>query len=302
MDKNKSCLANFVQTFVLTTIKTEGGTISAIGSECGTSGCTGTYDAGTSVVLTAMPATGFKFVNWSGDCNGTVPTVTVVMNSPKTCTATFIKKVEEVSPCATDDDSCQIMGPLNILNSPTPNFFPTTYQNAYFAGEVSIDSSILDPKTPGGITLRGDDFTNPKSEKMVIGANITVAPDDVKKATTTGIDILVLVNYTLYTDDTHGYNIWYMLEEKDYLSSLLSYPFFGEEWHGELSKEQPVALFPHVGVDKLSGTKPYGFEIFSVNLPFYNYIMGTYDIYVGYRLTGEDRIIYGRKPIQFKIE
>ncbi|KJU83305.1 C-type lectin domain protein [Candidatus Magnetobacterium bavaricum] len=55
------------------------------------SGNTGTasYNSGTSVVLTAAPASGSSFTGWSGDCNGTMPTCTLVMSANKNVTATF---------------------------------------------------------------------------------------------------------------------------------------------------------------------------------------------------------------------
>lgn len=57
----------------LTVNKTGEGIISATGSNCNLTAteCKGAYYARVQVVLTATPATGFKFVNWSGDCNGT---------------------------------------------------------------------------------------------------------------------------------------------------------------------------------------------------------------------------------------
>ena len=47
----------------------------------------GTYDAGTSVTLTASPASGWQFAGW--DIGGSNPTITVVMNSNMTITARF---------------------------------------------------------------------------------------------------------------------------------------------------------------------------------------------------------------------
>lgn len=351
-------MANFVpQTFVLSTIKTEGGTISAIGSECGTLGCTGTYNAGTSVNLTATPATGFKLVNWSGDCNGTDSSVTVTMDKDKSCMANFVqqtfvltvnkigngqvsdsgnyaagvpvnlfaesdagyqfvswiptpcassfempaenltctatfKKVEEVSPCATanssqypypslDDDSCQaaqIAGPLDLTS-----LIIKSHPTAHFVGGMSIGSgNFLRAQTLGV-----KDFTDSKStEVVIVKANITVAPKQVGKPA----DILVLVNYMPY-DKMPSISPWYMLKERP-SQSLIYYPF-QETWNEKLSKDSPVA-FSHV--DNLPQTQEV--KIFSGNLP---YMVGTYLIYVGYHLTGNDQIIFGPKPIHFEI-
>jgi lysyl endopeptidase len=49
----------------------------------------GTYDEGTVVTLTAVPASGWQFDGWSGDLTGTTNPTTITMNSNKTVTATF---------------------------------------------------------------------------------------------------------------------------------------------------------------------------------------------------------------------
>ncbi len=47
------------------------------------------YGHGSSVQLTPVPATGYHFVNWGGDAGGGTTPLTVVMDGPKTITATF---------------------------------------------------------------------------------------------------------------------------------------------------------------------------------------------------------------------
>ena len=49
----------------------------------------GTYDAGSSVVLTATPAGDYEFVYWSGDVSDKSPVITVSMESDKDITANF---------------------------------------------------------------------------------------------------------------------------------------------------------------------------------------------------------------------
>ena len=84
MNANKSVTATFIRTYTLTTSvsPTEGGSVSPVG---------GTYDEGTSVTLTAIPASGYRFDHWSGDVSGNVTSVTITMNTNKSVTATFIK-------------------------------------------------------------------------------------------------------------------------------------------------------------------------------------------------------------------
>ena len=57
------------------------------GINCGST-CTGSYNQGTSVTLTAAPSSGSIFLGWSGACSGTGNCV-FIMDSNKTVTATF---------------------------------------------------------------------------------------------------------------------------------------------------------------------------------------------------------------------
>lgn len=50
----------------------------------------GTYNDGTNLTITAEPASGYRFDQWSGDAIGTSSTVTLTMDSDKSVTANFI--------------------------------------------------------------------------------------------------------------------------------------------------------------------------------------------------------------------
>jgi len=87
MDSNKTIVANFNTGTVLYTLNASvlggGGTITKTPNQT-------MYPSGTSVTLTAVPATGYTFHHWDGDATGTTNPVTVVMNSHKTVRATFV--------------------------------------------------------------------------------------------------------------------------------------------------------------------------------------------------------------------
>ncbi|MEM7824972.1 MAG: endo alpha-1,4 polygalactosaminidase [Candidatus Aenigmatarchaeota archaeon] len=76
-------------TYTLTVTKSGSGTItsSPAGINCGST-CSANFNSGTSVTLTAVPATNYSFSGWSGACTGT-GSCTVTMNANKSVTATF---------------------------------------------------------------------------------------------------------------------------------------------------------------------------------------------------------------------
>ena len=87
MDGNKTLTANFAQvsnpqTYTLTTTVSGSGTISRNPNAS-------SYTSGSTVTLTANPASGYKFDGWSGAVSGTTNPVTIPMNANKTVTAAF---------------------------------------------------------------------------------------------------------------------------------------------------------------------------------------------------------------------
>jgi hypothetical protein len=58
------------------------------GINCGST-CSATYNSGTTVTLTAAPASGSTFGGWGGACTGTGTTCTVSMTAARSVTATF---------------------------------------------------------------------------------------------------------------------------------------------------------------------------------------------------------------------
>ena len=108
MEMAKSVTAEFaLNTYALdvTLAGTGSGAVtsSPTGIDCG-SDCSETYDHGTTVTLTATPATGVRFGGWSGACTGTALTCDVSMDAAKSVTATFIQPgYFTVSPCRVFD-------------------------------------------------------------------------------------------------------------------------------------------------------------------------------------------------------
>ena len=85
MTANKSITATFAAipvTYTLATAVVGSGTVTPSPNQA-------TYPSGSTVTLTATPATGFAFSGWSGDAAGTTNPLSVVMNANKAITATF---------------------------------------------------------------------------------------------------------------------------------------------------------------------------------------------------------------------
>ncbi len=68
----------------------------------------GTYNEGTVVTVTANPASGWQFDNWSGDLSGSTNPTTITMNSAKSVTATF-----------SETGTTQIVGNTSVFGSST---------------------------------------------------------------------------------------------------------------------------------------------------------------------------------------
>jgi len=85
----KKCSATF-SPFLQVNISGQG-SVSSVpnGIQCGDV-CRKSYPAGTTVTLTATPTPGHQFSGWRGDCSETTPTVTIPLNTPQTCVATFL--------------------------------------------------------------------------------------------------------------------------------------------------------------------------------------------------------------------
>jgi len=83
MNSNRSLVANF-------TINTYTLIVNSVNGVVAVSPMQATYNYGTQVNLTATPNAGYKFSTWSGDANGTVNAITVVMTSNRNITANYV--------------------------------------------------------------------------------------------------------------------------------------------------------------------------------------------------------------------
>jgi len=79
-----------LNTYTLTVVKQGSGTVASTGGSiaCGST-CSASFNAGTAVTLTATPASGYTFTNWSGACTGTSTTCQLTVNAAGSATAVF---------------------------------------------------------------------------------------------------------------------------------------------------------------------------------------------------------------------
>jgi hypothetical protein len=87
MDANKSVSASFATAtqFTVTVQPTTGGSVTLSPSG-------GVYAAGTSVTVTAVPASGYRFGSWGGSLSGTQNPTTLLVDSNETISATFVRQ------------------------------------------------------------------------------------------------------------------------------------------------------------------------------------------------------------------
>ncbi len=170
MDSNKTVTATFAgggqtQTYTLTVnvSPTGAGTVTKNPNQA-------SYPAGTNVTLTATPAAGYAFVNWtdsSGNVLGTNATLQVTMNSNKTITANF----QQLQP-----NQYTITIQINPAGAGTVTKNPN--QPAYTAGTQVILTAT--PNTgyqfsgwSGGITGTQNPITVTVNSNLTITANFT---------------------------------------------------------------------------------------------------------------------------------
>lgn len=92
MSEARTVIAHFTKIAVLTVVRTGGGsgTVSSApgGIACGAD-CDETYVAGTGITLSAMPAAGSRFVQWSGGCSGSIDGCALTLATDNTVIAEF---------------------------------------------------------------------------------------------------------------------------------------------------------------------------------------------------------------------
>jgi uncharacterized repeat protein (TIGR02543 family) len=95
------------------------------------------YDYGSTVELTAAPATGYHFVNWSGDASGTANPINVTMDADKNITANFAINTYTITASAGSNGSISPSGAVSVKHG-TDQAFTITPDTGYHVADVLV--------------------------------------------------------------------------------------------------------------------------------------------------------------------
>jgi len=151
----------------------------------------GVYSGGTKVIVTAEPADGYKFVNWSGALNSANESLEVIMNADITLTANFV-----LAYTLTAVSNPSVGGTVSI-NTQMPVTSGT---------QVSISANTTRGYTFVNWTVTGSGAAianaNNASTTVTLTANATVTANFIVKPSHLNPDI----NYGVFTDTRDGKN------------------------------------------------------------------------------------------------
>ena len=137
---------------------------------CGTS-CSGSYNSGSVVTLTATPADGSSFVSWGGACSGDSLTCTVTMNASKSVTAVFSNQV-------TYQLKINTMG----LHSGKITIVPDSITGISCNGDTGCNATYV-KTTSVTLTATGTNFTGWTGDCTGTSATCTISMNSDKKVT-----------------------------------------------------------------------------------------------------------------------
>ncbi|MFM8944798.1 MAG: S8 family serine peptidase [Actinomycetota bacterium] len=133
MDAAKTVTATFQGVRTLTAAKTGLGTVTSNvgGIDCGST-CSTTVNYGTSITLTAAPATGYRFASWTNCPSVSANTCTVSLTTNRTITANFAQITYTLSVTRSSVGS----GTGTVTSSPTGISCGSTCSRAFATGTV----------------------------------------------------------------------------------------------------------------------------------------------------------------------
>ena len=110
-----------------------------------------TFNAGTTVTLTAAPSASSTFAGWSGACSGTSTTATLTMNANASVTANFNLKSSTITATAGANGSISPQGTVSVSYGGSQNF-TITPNSGYRIADVKVDGVSVGAVTSYSIT------------------------------------------------------------------------------------------------------------------------------------------------------
>ena len=205
MDADKTITATFAPIQRTLTVNATNGSVATNPNPIA-----GTYDNGTSVILTASADSGFEFTGWSGDASGTTNPLTVTMDADKTITATFAPIQRTLTVNATNGSVATNPNPIaGTYDNGTSVILTATPDPGYeFTGWSGDASGTTNPLT---ITMDADKnviaMFSPIQRTLSITAmngTVTVSPDPVNGTYDQG----TIVTLTAVPDSGYLFDSW----------------------------------------------------------------------------------------------
>ena len=139
------------QHYTLTLQTTAEGTVTAStglddGIQCPTN-CSENYLEDSVITLTAQAANDFQFIQWSGDCSGSDPLLTLTITDNFNCTATFEPQPQEITQHhlnITSSGEGQGTVTLQVNNEPLTNCYPNCTQILPHHSQITLTAQAND--------------------------------------------------------------------------------------------------------------------------------------------------------------
>ena len=201
IDADKTVVANFIKKqYALTTVVVGQGTVS---EKVIKAGAATDYNSGTIVELTATPASGWAFKEWTGDMTGTDSPKNITVTSAKTVTATFVEMrglviITDLGTCTgctitkTPDALTYVNGTVVTLTAS----IPTDWAFDNWSGGVTGTSSTIDITMSSDATVIGK-FKSTATIALDLNGNLKA-----KEGAVAGdIQVINGETYTVLNDD-----------------------------------------------------------------------------------------------------
>jgi hypothetical protein len=149
VESNLTIQANFTpRLMALTTSANSGGSVTPGGA----------YPFGTVISLTAVADSTHRFSGWAGDATGANPSITLVMDGPKSVQAVFADKLTQTI-TFTVPANYPVGGPPLALGASASSGLPITY--TVLSGPAVVSGGQLQITGPGAVTVQASQAGDP---------------------------------------------------------------------------------------------------------------------------------------------